>query len=101
MTAPTPASHEAPDWSAQITDRFVETVDRVREATTGPVLKVARGIVYGFVIAVTGVMLLVLIIVALVRVLDIVIPGDVWSAYLALGLVSCLAGAVAWRRRTA
>jgi hypothetical protein len=101
MTAPTPASQGTPEWSAQITDRFVETVDRVREATTGPVLKAARGIVYGFVIAVTGVMLLVLLIVALVRVLDIAIPGEVWSAYLVLGLVSCLAGAVAWRRRTA
>lgn len=87
------------DWSDEATNKVVDLVERVRSSTTGPLLKVARGIVYGIVAAVLGITLVVVALIALVRVLDL-LPGGVWLAYLILGVVLTLAGMIAWSRRS-
>ncbi len=93
-------SRPGADWAEQTTDTIVRLVGTAREKTTGPLLKGARAVVYGLLAAICGIAALVLVIIIVVRVLDIVVPGDVWAAYLILGVVFCLAGLLVWRRRT-
>ncbi|MDG2113196.1 MAG: hypothetical protein P8N02_11355 [Actinomycetota bacterium] len=89
-----------PDWGAWASSTFLDLVDNVRDKTTGPLLKVARALVYGIVILVAASMLAVLSLIFLVRFVNNWLPGDVWAAYLLLGLVFFLASAVLWRSRT-
>ena len=79
--------------------RFVDAVEAVQSRTTGPLLVAARAIVYGLPIAVASVGVIVLTSVAAVRALDIVVPGEVWSAHLIASGIFGLAGAWAWSTR--
>lgn len=88
------------DWSVQATDKLVELVDKVKLNTTTKLLTVARAIVYGLVAAVVAIAALVLLVVGLVRLVDVLLPGQVWSAHLLLGVLFCLAGMILWRKRT-
>jgi hypothetical protein len=90
-----------PDWADQATDAVIKVVDSVREKTTGPVLNVARGIVYGLIGFFAALVAVIVLTIALIRMLDVYLPGEVWSAYLLLGLVFSVAGLVLWRRRYA
>ncbi|WP_229022925.1 hypothetical protein [Actinomarinicola tropica] len=87
------------EWPAQAADLVVDVVDRVSGATTGTILTIARGIVYGLAAAIIGTVLLVLVLITLVRVLDVAIPGDVWIVYAGLGAVFTLVGLVLWSKR--
>ena len=44
-----PPTRPDDDWSGQAADTVVKVVDAVREKTTGPVLTIARAIVYGLI----------------------------------------------------
>ena len=44
------------DWPAQATDTIVNLVDQVRAKTTGPAITVARGLVFGLIVGVLGLM---------------------------------------------
>jgi hypothetical protein len=90
-----------PDWAAQTADTIERVITGIRDKTTGPVEKVARVVVYGLVAGILGIAALVLLAVTLVRVLDIVIPGEVWSAHLLTGGIFTVAGMFLWRKRTA
>ena len=92
-------SDSSPDWGAQASTAFLDLVDNVRGKTTGPLLKAARAVVYGLVILVAALMLLVLVVAMLVRLTDIIVPGQVWSAYLVLGAIFFLVGAILWSKR--
>jgi hypothetical protein len=98
---PTPREpgSDGPDWTDQVTDLIVDTVDTVRSKTTGPLLGFARGSVYAVVIAVIAVPVVVLLLAGLVRLVNWALPGDVWYAYLLLGIVFVLAGVVSWTKR--
>lgn len=89
-----------PDWGASLSSLFLGFVDNVRDKTTGPLLKVARALVYGIVILVATTMLLVLGLIFLVRFVDNWLPADVWAAYLLLGVAFLLLGAWLWSSRT-
>jgi predicted metal-binding membrane protein len=88
------------DWAGQTADTIERVVGSVRDKTTGPLERFARLLVYGLVAAVLGVAILVLAAVALVRGLDLLIPGEVWSAHLVTGGIFTLAGLFLWRKRT-
>jgi hypothetical protein len=90
-----------PDWADQAADTVVRVVDSVRQKTTGPVLTGARAVVYGIIGLFGGVVALIVLTIALVRVVDILIPGDVWSAYLVIGAVFLLLGGFVWSKREA
>jgi hypothetical protein len=77
----------------------VETVDKVRARTTGPVLNVAHAAVYGIVAAIVAIPVLVALLAGLVRFLDWIVPGDVWVAYLIIAVGMWLLGAILWSRR--
>ena len=101
VTAPEPpvGLRQPSTWPAQAADLIVDVVDTVRDRTTAPVLTVMRGVVYGTAIAILGVTAVVLLIVALVRFVDVWLPGEVWSAYLLLGTLFTIAGLVLWATR--
>jgi predicted tellurium resistance membrane protein TerC len=87
------------DWPAQATDAIVNVVGAVRDRTTGPITTIARGVVFGFFAAVLALAVVVLVIVAAIRLLDEVLPSGVWLAYLVLGVVFVIAGALVFRKR--
>lgn len=88
------------DWAKQTTDTIERVVGSVRDKTTGPLIKVARAVVFGTLAAIVAIAALVLVAIVLVRVLNL-LPGDVWVAHLISGAVFSLAGLVLWRKRTA
>ena len=79
--------------------RFADLVETVRARTSGPLVTAARALVYGFVIAVAAISAAVLTAVAAVRLLDIVVPGEVWAAHLITSALFGAVGAWAWSRR--
>jgi hypothetical protein len=87
------------EWPAKAADLVVEVIDSVRDKTTAPVLTLARGVVYGTAIAFLAITSVVLLIVALIRFIDVWLPGDVWSAYLLLGTLMLVGGLVLWATR--
>jgi hypothetical protein len=103
QTAPRPPA-TADDWTVQVADRIDAVVEVVRDKTTVPAQKVARGIVYGLVAAVMGFLALVLFVIGLLR-LQVYLPFHpegrrVWVMYMVLGAIFILVGALLWRRRT-
>jgi hypothetical protein len=103
MAAPTRPTVPGPpeDWADQAADTVVKVVDAVREKTTGPVLTAARAIVYGIIGVFAALVALILLTIALVRIVDVYLPGEVWSAYLLIGLVFTIGGLLVWRKRYA
>lgn len=89
------------DWAAETADRIEAAVDAVRRRTSVPLTKVARAIVYGLVAGVMAIVALVLLLIALVRALDVYLPGKVWAAHLVVGAVFTLVGLFLWGKRGA
>lgn len=88
------------DWAAQTADTIERVVGSVRGKTAEPLDRIARVLVYGLVAGILGVAALVLLAVAAVRVLDIAIPGEVWSAHAVVGGIFTVAGLFLWRKRS-
>jgi hypothetical protein len=89
------------DWPAQAADAIVNAVGAVRDRTTAPILKVARGIVFGVFAGILIITIVVMAIIGIVRLLDEVLPYGVWLPYLILGVVFTGGGALVFRRRNA
>jgi hypothetical protein len=81
------------------TEKVVSAVDAVRVKTAGPAIKVSRALVYGIMAAFIGLMALILLLIGLVRLLDNVLPKDVWLVYLVLGGMFSAIGAFLWSKR--
>jgi hypothetical protein len=65
-------------------------------------LLAARAIVFGLVAAAMALLLLVLLVIAAIRVLDVYVFGHrVWPAYALIGVILVLGGAFAWTKRKA
>lgn len=92
-----PDTREGLDWTDQVTDLVVDSVDKVRSRTTGPILEVSKGIVYAIVALVIALPVLVLAIIGSVRLLTLFIPA--WAVYLAFGIIGVLVGVVLWSKR--
>ena len=88
------------DWAAQTADTIERVVGSVRGKTTEPLERIARIVVYGVAAALLGITALVLLAAGLVRVLDVAIPGEVWSAHLITGGIFTMAGLLLWRKRS-
>jgi hypothetical protein len=89
------------DWAVQTADTIERYVGTVRSKTTEPVERIARILVYGLVAAIVGIAALALLMILVIRVLDIAIPGAVWSAYFVAGGIFTLTGLLLWRKRSA
>jgi hypothetical protein len=96
---PGPAPRPEVDWTDQVTDLVVDTVDKVRSRTPGPVLGIARGSVYGIVALIVAVPIVIAFFAGLIRGLDWLIPGPIWIVYLIVAALLWLAGWILWLRR--
>lgn len=96
---PTAKSPAAPDWAAQTADSIERVVVGIRSKTLDPLDRIVRIAVYGLLAAVLGITVLVLLVAALVRAVDVAIPGEVWSAHLATGGIFTVIGLFFWAKR--
>jgi hypothetical protein len=92
------------DWPAQATDTIVNLVDQVRAKTTGPAITVARGLVFGVIVTILGLMAGILLLIFAVRLttdlLELVWDGaGVWLTYLIYGVLFTLVGAYLFGKR--
>ena len=67
--------------------------------TSGPAIGVARTVVFGLLGALLALIAAVVFLIGLVRLLDVVIPKDVWLVYLILGGLFVALGAFLWSKR--
>jgi len=94
-----------PNWASDFTETIIDTVDKVRDRTTKPIVMVARGLVFGLLSTFLGLMALVLLLVglsrALINLLEWPLDHDsaVWISHIVLGSLLCLAGAIFMVRR--
>jgi hypothetical protein len=79
------------DWPAQAADTIVDVVGKAHQKTTGPAITAVRGLVFGVLIMLVGIMAAILLVVGLIRVMNIVF--DVWLTYLILGALFTVVGA--------
>jgi hypothetical protein len=93
------ASNAEPDWAAQTADQIERVVVSIRSKTADPLDRIVRVIVYGIVAGVLGVAAVVLLTIALVRAVDIALPGEVWAAHTLLGGIFTVVGLFLWTRR--
>jgi hypothetical protein len=99
-----PPAPSTSDWPAQATDTIVNLVDQVRAKTTGPAITVARGLVFGIIVGVLGVVAAVLLLIFSIRLttelLDLVWDGaGVWLTYLIYGVLFTVVGGIVFGRR--
>ena len=87
------------DWHVVATDKIVSAVDQVHVKTAGPAIKVSRALVFGLLGALMSVVALIVMLIGVVRLLNIVIPNDVWLVYLILGALFVAIGAFLWSKR--
>ena len=85
--------------ASQATSVVVNLVKSVRGKTTGPLLFVARLVVYSIAILIAAAAAVVLFVIAAVKIVNQLLPGDVWAAYLLLGAVFALVGTFFWSKR--
>ncbi len=103
-SATSPASAEAQDWPAKATETIVTQVERIRDKTTGPALKVARYAVFAAFAVSLGTVALIIAVIGGVRALNAYLPDTVfgethmWAAHSTMGLVLLIAGIVVFRK---
>jgi len=94
-------AQEGADWTKDLLDRLDHYIDVVRSNTTDRLVKVARILVYGVIALILGSMAGIIALIALIRVLDIVLPREVWLPYMLLGAIFLVAGMFAWSKKSA
>ena len=99
MTSPPKERSADNSLASQATNIVVDAVKSVRGKTTGPLLFVARFVVYSVAILIAAISAIVLFVIATVKTVNQFLPGDVWAAYLLLGAVFALAGIFLWSKR--
>lgn len=95
-----PPTPKEPDWTDQVTGLVVDTVDSVRDMTTGPVLKASRGLVFGTIALLTLVFLGIAGLILAGRAIAL-IPIPEWMSYLIIGVVFTVAGSILMGKRFA
>jgi hypothetical protein len=95
-----------PNWAADLADTVERVVATVRDKTTKPLVTVARGLVYGLLIAILGVATIVLLILMATRGMQELLDqfkvrrsAAVYISYLAVGGIFSLAGLLVLRKR--
>jgi len=94
-------AQEGADWTADLLDRLDHVIEVVRSNTTDRLVRVARLLVFGLIAAVVGAMALILLVIAGIRVLDVVLPRGVWLPDVFLGAIFLGLGLFLWSKRTA
>lgn len=89
-----------PDWEVRATQKIVETVEKIREQTSGRAITIAGYVLFGAAAISLGTVALIILVVLAVRALNAYLPDAVfgethmWAAHLITGLILFLAGLV-------
>lgn len=86
------------EWPAQAADAIVENIGKVRDKTTKPAITAARGLVYGLIAAIVGILAVVMVLILSVRLYDNYVPGNVWPLYAALAVLMIGVGLLALKK---
>jgi hypothetical protein len=88
------------DWPAKAADMVEMAVDTVFDRVVRPALVAVRAVVFGLLIATMGLVLLVAVAIAFVRLLDVyAFDGRVWASDALVGALLTAAGLFAWSQR--
>ncbi len=87
------------DWVAQVTDTIVRTIGTLRDRTTKPAITIARGLVFGIMASILGMVAVVLLAVLVVRVIENYLPGGVWKSHFITGALFCVGGLILMFKR--
>lgn len=98
-TAGGTGAHGETDWTDQVTNLVVETVDTVRNRTTGPILHYSRASVNAVVALLLALPVALLMVIGAIRLLAWAL-GQVWIAYTIVGTILVLVGVALWSRRS-
>jgi hypothetical protein len=89
------------DWTTEATDVIERSVALVRDRTVEPARAASNAIVYGLLAALIAVPAVVLLFVGVFRALVIIEQGQVWAAWMTMGGIFAIAGALLWTKRNA
>jgi len=88
------------DWPATAADMVEMAVDTVFDRVVRPALVAVRAVVFGLLIATMGLVLLVAVAIAFVRLLDVyAFDGRVWASDALVGALLTAGGLFAWSQR--
>jgi len=92
------------DFSEEWTNRALDTVDRVvatvNDKAIRPAIVAARGVVFGVIVGMAGLVILVMLSIGLIRLSTVYLfDHKVWISYLVLSAIFCTAGAFAYSKR--
>ena len=95
------SAEKSPDkgLAAQATKLVVDSVGSVRAKTTGPLLFMARVVIYGLVLFIVAITAVTLLVILTVTVVNQALPGEVWAPYLLLGVFCAFLGVFLWSKR--
>ena len=94
-------AQEGTDWTTDLLDRLDHYIEVVSSNTTDRLVKVARLVVFGVIAVILGSMAGIVALIALIRVLDVVLPREVWLPYVILGAIFLGLGLFLWSKKTA
>ncbi len=98
--APRSRPAEEPDLVDKALQSFDHALDLVHDKVVRPLLIAGRAIAFGFIIAVTALVLVIVLAVGVVRLLNVYLfAGHEWITYLIVGAISLVGGLTIWRRR--
>ena len=101
MTSPAIEKSTDTNLANRATKIVVDFVELLRGRTTGPLLLVARVIVYGIALCATAVVVATLVVITAVKATNNFLPGGIWSTHLLLGTLFTAAGGLLWSKRLA
>jgi hypothetical protein len=86
------------EWPTQAAERIESVVGSVRRKTTGPAMVASRALVYGLVALMFATIAGILLLIAVLRALDALLPT--WAVQMILGGLLCLVGFLLWSKRS-
>lgn len=93
------SSESGQDWADQVTNLVVESVDKVRDRTTGPILEYSRILVHLIVALIVLLPVLVMVTLGLIRLLTWAV-GQAWISYAIVGSLFTFFGLLLWVLRS-
>lgn len=94
-----------PNWATDLTDQITTFIGNVRDKTTNNAIKIARGVVFGLIGLLLGLVALVLVLIIATRglqaLLDLLVAREraVYISYFIVGGILTLAGAFLMTKR--
>jgi hypothetical protein len=94
-----------PNWAADLADNVERVVGQVRDRATKPAVHITRGVVFGLLAGILGLVAFTMLLIGTTRVLQVLLglflPHDraVYLSYLIVGGILCLGGLLCLRKR--